>query len=113
MSLWLIFELLFYLVLALAVTTLYKLHKPAKMWIKSHWIMLAILTGLYILVRLAIWGLLSLESFYQKITLATMPIQFIMMAFSSTIFVLLYVVFLQGGMARISKSKVKGELIDV
>ncbi len=113
MALWLIFELLFYLVFALAVTALYKLHKPAKMWIKSRWIMLAIIAGLLLLVRLAIWGLLSLESFYQKITLATMPIQFIMMAFSSTIFVLLYVVFLQGGMAKISKSRIKGDLVDV
>ena len=110
---WLIFELLFYVILAIAVTGIYRLNKPVQMWIRSHWVMLAILTGLYTLVRLAIWGLMSLESFYQKITLATMPIQFIMMAFSSTIFVLLYVVFLQGGMARISKSKIKGDLVDV
>ena len=113
MPLWVICELLFYVLFALAVTAIYKLHKPAKMWLKSHVVMLAIIAGMYLLVRLAIWGLLSLESFYQKITLATMPIQFIMMAFSSTIFVLLYVVFLQGGMAKISKSKIKGNLVDV
>ena len=113
MPAWLIFEFLFYIIFFMVATTLYKLHKPAKMWIKSHWIMLAIISGMYLLVRLAVWGLLSLESFYQKITLATMPIQFIMMAFSSTIFVLLYVVFLQGGMAKISKSKIKGALVDV
>ena len=113
MELWLIFELLIYLILGITVFIIYKLHGPARMWIRSHWIMLAILSGMYLLIRLAVWGLMSLESFYQKITLATMPIQFIMMAFSSTIFVLLYVVFLQGGMARVSKSKIKGDLVDV
>jgi cell division protease FtsH len=110
---WLIFELLLYLVIIGVGTAIYLLNKPARMWIKSKWIMMAILVGTYVLIRLAIWGLLSLESFYQKITLATMPIQLIMVALNATIFVLLYTVFLQGGMAKISKSKIKGDLVDV
>lgn len=110
---WLIFELLLYLVIIGIGTAIYLLNKPARMWIKSKWIMMAILVGTYVLIRLAIWGLLSLESFYQKITLATMPIQLIMVALNATIFVLLYTVFLQGGMAKISKSKIKGDLVDV
>ena len=113
MPLWVIFELLFYLVLTLAVTALYKLHKPAKMWIRPRWVMIAIFIAVFTLIRLAIWGLMSLESFYQKITLATMPIQFIMMGFSSAIFVFMYLYFMQGGMAKISKSKIKGALVDV
>ncbi|MFA6321262.1 MAG: AAA family ATPase [Candidatus Omnitrophota bacterium] len=110
---WLIFEMLFYLVAIGIGTAIYLLNKPARMWIKSKWVMLAILLGTYVLVRLAIWGLMSLESFYQKITLATMPIQLIMVALNATIFVLMYTVFLQGGMAKISKSKIKGDLVDV
>ena len=78
MDLWVIFELLFYLVFALTVIALYKLHKPTKMWIKSHWVIVAIASGMYLLIRLAIWGLMSLESFYQKMMLATMPMQLIM-----------------------------------
>ncbi|MDD5428414.1 MAG: AAA family ATPase [Candidatus Omnitrophica bacterium] len=113
METWLIFELLTYLIICLAAGAIYKIYRPSRLWIKSHWVLIAVLTGLYILVRLAIWGLMSLESFYQKITLATMPIQLIMVALNATIFVLMYTMFLQGGMAKISKSKIKGELVDV
>ncbi|MDO8525681.1 MAG: AAA family ATPase [Candidatus Omnitrophota bacterium] len=113
MGAWIIFELLVYFILGIAVFAVYKLHKPMKMWMKSRWVMLAIIAGGYILVRLSIWGLMSLESFYQKITLATMPIQLIMVALNATIFVLMYSVFLQGGMAKISKAKIHGDLVDV
>lgn len=113
MTPWLIFELLVYLVIGLAGTAVYLLNRPAKMWMRSRWVMLSIIVGGYVLVRLSILGLMSLESFYQKITLATMPIQLIMVALNATIFVLMYTVFLQGGMAKISKSKVQGELVNV
>ncbi len=113
MTPFLIIELLFYVIFAVIAAVIYKVNKPAKMWMKSRWIMLSIVAGLYLLVRLSIWGLMSLESFYQKITLATMPIQLIMVALNATIFVLMYTVFLQGGMAKISKSRVKGDLVDV
>ncbi|MFA6610346.1 MAG: AAA family ATPase, partial [Candidatus Omnitrophota bacterium] len=62
---------------------------------------------------LAVWGLMSLESFYRNITLATMPINLIMVALNATIFVFMYMMFMQGGMAKISKSSVKGELVNV
>jgi cell division protease FtsH len=113
MELWLIFELLFYIVIGLGVTAIYMTNKRVRMWMKSRIVMLSIITGTYVLIRLSIWGLMSLESFYQKITLATMPIQLIMVALNATIFVLMYTVFLQGGMAKISKSKIKGNLVDV
>ncbi len=113
MAAWLIFELLVYFVLGIAAFVVYKVHKPAQMWIRSRIVMLSIIIGGYLLIRLSIWGLMSLESFYQKITLATMPIQLIMVALNATIFVLMYSVFLQGGMAKISKAKIHGDLVDV
>ncbi len=109
----LILELLFYIILILVSTALYMLNRRVRLYMKSRWVLILIIAGSYLLVRLAIWGLMSLESFYQKITLATMPIQLIMVALNATIFVLLYTVFLQGGMAKISKAKIKGELVDV
>ena len=71
MELWVIFELLIYTIIGLAVTILYLTNRPANMYMRSRWIMLSIIVGAYILIRLSIWGLMSLESFYQKITLAT------------------------------------------
>jgi len=113
MTAWLIFELLFYFILLLAATAVYLFNRRTRLYIKSRKIMLIIIFGSYVILRLAVWGLMSLESFYQKITLATMPIQLIMVALNATIFVLLYTMFLQGGMAKISKSRIKGELVDI
>jgi len=113
MGAFLIIELLFYIILILAATAVYLFNRPARLYIQSRKIMLIIIAGSYVIVRLAVWGLMSLESFYQKITLATMPIQLIMVALNATIFVLLYTMFLQGGMAKISKAKIKGALVDV
>ncbi|MDD5136974.1 MAG: AAA family ATPase [Candidatus Omnitrophica bacterium] len=113
MPIWLIIELLFYIVFIAAATGIYLFYRPARLYMRAHVVMLSITTGAYILVRLSIWGLMSLESFYQKITLATMPIQLIMVALNATIFVLMYTMFMQGGMAKISKSRIKGDLVDV
>jgi len=113
MSVFLIIELLVYFILVLAGTAVYLFNRPARLWIQSHKVMFIIIISSYVILRLAVWGLLSLESFYQKITLATMPIQLIMVALNATIFVLLYTMFLQGGMAKISKAKIKGALVDV
>ena len=114
MELWLVCELLFYLVLALAVTALYKLHKPTKMWIKSHLIMLAIISGMYLLVRLAIWGLMSLESFYRNITLASLPLQLLMVSLNAIIFVYMYMIFMRGGFAKLSsKLQIRGEFVNI
>lgn len=84
-----------------------------KMYFKMHWIKLAIVLAVILVVILAIWGLMSLESFYRNITLATMPINLIMVALNATIFVFMYMMFMQGGLAKISKSKIKGEQVDV
>ena len=45
-------------------------------------------------------GLMSLESFYRKMTLATMPVQFIMAGIHAGIFVFMYLTFLRGGFAK-------------
>jgi len=84
-----------------------------KMYIKTNWIKFAIILVILLVVALAVWGLMSLESFYRNITLATMPINLIMVALNATIFVFMYMTFMRGGFAKMSKSKIKGNLVNV
>jgi len=113
MSYFLIFELTFYLLVILITGIVLLVSKPAKMFFRMQWVTIAVVASVVILIRLAIWGLTSLESFYQKITLATMPINLLMVALNATIFVFMYVAFLQGGLAKIGKSQVRGEMVNV
>jgi cell division protease FtsH len=83
------------------------------MYIKMYWIRMTIILVTILVTVLAVWGLMSLESFYRKITLATMPINLIMVALNATIFVFMYMMFMQGGLAKVSKSAIKGELVNV
>jgi len=113
MSYFLIFELTFYLLVILITGIVFLVSKPARMFFRMQWVTIAVVASVVILIRLAIWGLTSLESFYQKITLATMPINLLMVALNATIFVFMYVAFLQGGLAKIGKSQVRGEMVNV
>lgn len=89
------------------------LSRKFKMYVKMYRMRIIIILAVVLVFFLAVWGLMSLESFYRNITLATMPINLIMVALNATIFVLMYTMFLQGGLAKISRSKIKGELVDV
>ncbi|MFA5146675.1 MAG: AAA family ATPase [Candidatus Omnitrophota bacterium] len=84
-----------------------------KMYFKMYWLRMVIILVIILVCILAVWGLMSLESFYRNITLATMPINLIMVALNATIFVFMYMMFMQGGLAKISKSKIRGELVNV
>ena len=56
------------------------LPRKLKMYLKMYWVRIAIIVGCIFVGILAVWGLMSLESFYRNITLATMPINLIMVA---------------------------------
>jgi cell division protease FtsH len=89
------------------------LSRRAKMYLKMYWVRIVIFLSCIVVLILAVWGLMSLESFYRNITLATMPINLIMVALNATIFVFMYMMFMQGGLAKVSKSKLRGELVNV
>ena len=89
------------------------LPRRLKMYIKMYWVRILIIVSVILVAILAVWGLMSLESFYRNITLATMPINLIMVALNATIFVFMYMTFMQGGLAKVSKSKIRGELVNV
>ncbi len=65
------------------------------------------------LIFSAVAGMLSVESFYRRLTVAQMPMNLIMAGFSAVVFVSMYSIFLRGGMSRISQDKIKGESVNV
>jgi cell division protease FtsH len=65
------------------------------------------------LVGLAIWGMASLESYYRNITLATMPLQMLMMAVNAVVFVFLYMSVFRGGFSKMDNKKVKATDVNV
>lgn len=66
-----------------------------------------------ILLILSVIGLRSLESFYRKMTLATMPVQFIMAGIHAGIFVFMYLTFMRGGFAKLDKAPIKGRDVSI
>lgn len=114
MSTFIMIELTIYAVLILAAGLGLLFSRKIRMYFKYHWIIYAIVIVLYTLLRLAIWGLTSLESFYMKLTLAQLPMQILMVLLSAATFVFLYSRFLGRGMTKSgSKVGIKGELVNV
>ncbi len=66
-----------------------------------------------VLLILSVIGMMSLESFYRKMTLATMPVQFIMAGIHAGIFVFMYLTFLRGGFAKLDKAPIKGKDVSI
>ena len=85
-----------------------------KMYIKMYWVKLAIIASVLLVVVLAVVGLNSLESYYRNITLATMPVNLLMVALNAIIFVFMYMTFMKGGFSKLSnKLRVHGDFVDV
>ena len=75
--------------------------------------MILISIAVIALIILAIWGMASLESYYRNITLATMPLQMLMMAINAVVFVFLYMSVFRGGFAKLDNKKVKATDVNV
>jgi cell division protease FtsH len=88
-------------------------HKKMKLFLSLHWIKIAIVLALVVLVVLSIWGLMTLESFYMHLTLAQMPMQILLSIISAGIFVYMYMIVFRGGFAKLERGRVKGEDVKV
>lgn len=88
-------------------------YRRLKMHYLNHRVKLYIVLASIILVALAIWGMASLESYYRNITLATMPLQMLMVAVNAVIFVYLYMIVLRGGFAKIDQKTIKGSDVNI
>src|SRR4030042_1958365 len=89
------------------------LNRRFMMYFKMYKVYIVVISLILILVVLSVIGLRSLESFYRKMTLATMPLQFLMAGIHAAIFVFMYLVFLRGGFAKLDKAPIKGKDVDV
>ena len=89
------------------------LNRKFIMYFRMYKVIIIIGSLILLLIVLSVIGLRSLESFYRKMTLATMPLQFLMAGIHAAIFVFMYLVFLRGGFAKLDKAPIKGRDIDV
>ena len=89
------------------------LNRKLIMYLRMYRMYIIIGGIILLLVVFSVIGLRSLESFYRKMTLATMPLQFLMAGIHAAIFVFMYLVFLRGGFAKLDKAPIKGKDIDV
>ncbi|MBD3427226.1 MAG: AAA family ATPase [Candidatus Omnitrophica bacterium] len=89
------------------------LNRKLIMLIRQHKVKIILAAVVIILVILSIIGLMSLESFYRKMTLATMPVQFIMAGIHAGIFVFMYLTFMRGGFAKLDKAPIKGRDVSI
>jgi len=83
------------------------------MYFRMYKIIIIVVFVVSLVLVLAVIGLNSLESFYKKMTIATLPIQFLLVGTSATIFVLMYSLFLRGGFAKLDKAPIKGKDVDI
>ncbi|MCP4482531.1 MAG: AAA family ATPase [bacterium] len=80
-------------------------YKKWRIWWNKNWIKFLIINGIIGLIIATIVGLMSMESFYRRMTLAQLPMHLLLAGFSAVIFVLLYRTFLTGGFGKL-KTKI-------
>ncbi|MBU1083960.1 MAG: AAA family ATPase [Candidatus Omnitrophota bacterium] len=84
-----------------------------QMFFRQHKVKIILTLVVLILLVLSVIGLMSLESFYRKMTIATMPVQFIMAGIHAGIFVFMYLTFMRGGFAKLDKAPIKGKDVSI
>ncbi|UCD54689.1 MAG: AAA family ATPase [Candidatus Omnitrophota bacterium] len=89
------------------------LNRKLIMYFRMYKVVIIIASLILLLIVLSVVGLRSLESFYRKMTIATMPLQFLMAGIHAAIFVFMYLVFLRGGFAKLDKAPIKGKDVDI
>jgi ATP-dependent metalloprotease FtsH len=87
--------------------------RKVRMFLKDHWIAVVSTVSVIILLGLAIWGMMGLESFYRKMQLAQLPIQIIMWVFASAISAVIYVSLMFGRFGQIDSKKIKGTNVNI
>ncbi len=89
------------------------LSRKLKLFFMEHWVKIVIIFAVVLLIGLAIWGLMSLESFYAKLTIATLPLQLLMVALNAFIFVYMYMTVFRGGIGQMKKELIKSEQVNI
>lgn len=85
-----------------------------KIYWKYNWLKISIIFGIVILVYLSYIGLMSMEPFYRRMTLAQIPMTLILTALNAVIFVFFYSTFFKTqGFGNMKKNKVKSDKVNV
>ncbi len=79
----------------------------------NHWVKILIILGSIILIWLTIWGLMSLESFYRQMMIATLPFNIIISILNALVFVYLYMTVFRDGFSKMKTMKAKGSMVNV
>jgi cell division protease FtsH len=87
--------------------------RKLKIFFMNHGGTITVIAVIAALVVLTIIGLRSLESFYMKLTLATLPLQLLMAGLNAFVFVYFYMNVLQGGFGRLNKAAIKATEVNV
>ncbi len=90
-----------------------RVRRKIGMFLKQNKVKLILAAVVILLLILSVIGLMSLESFYRKMTIATMPVQFIMAGIHAGIFVFMYLTFMRGGFAKLDKAPIKGKDVSI
>ncbi|MBU1912940.1 MAG: AAA family ATPase [Candidatus Omnitrophica bacterium] len=88
-------------------------YRKLKMHFIEHWVKIVVGFAIITLIILAIWGMMSLESFYRHLTMAQMPISILLAGLNAGIFVFMYMIFLHGGFSKIKQATVKGQNVNI
>ncbi|MDR0676168.1 MAG: AAA family ATPase [Elusimicrobiota bacterium] len=84
-----------------------------KIFWKNNWVKITIISVVILLIFLSIVGLMSMESFYRRMTLANMPLQLLLTAVNAAIFVYFYMNVFKNGFGNMKKDKVEGQKVNI
>lgn len=87
--------------------------RKLKIFLMNYWVTIVITVVVLILIVLTFVGLYSLESFYRRLTLATIPFQLLMTGLNAAIFVYLYMMGMGRGFGNIKKSTLNPSDVNV
>lgn len=90
----------------------FKKHRVQLFFIE-HGGKVALAVGAVVLLLLAYWGLMSLESYYRNITLAQIPINFISVIVNAFVFAWIYMNMFKGGFTGMKKKSVKANQVNI
>ncbi len=88
-------------------------YRRFKMHFLNHRTKILIILGVLLLIILSIYGMMSLESYYRNITLASMPIQFLLVIVNSAVFVYMYTVVMGRGFSKMDKKNVNAKDVNI
>ena len=87
--------------------------RKLKVFLRNHWVSILVTLVSIALIALTFIGLFSLESFYRRMTLATIPLQLLLSGLNAFIFVYFYTVILGRGFGRVKKSILKPSDVNI